>query len=118
MRDELKQPARWCNGESIRFTVGRPGVHSLSRVIPKDFKKWYLVGAQHIKGICLHLYVADRWPTCASPDYSCEVANPACHKRRLLATHQWHFALLVVGLPITQDWFEMGCHLSPLPNFN
>ena len=23
------------------MAVGRPGVHSLSRVIPKDFKNWY-----------------------------------------------------------------------------
>ena len=35
------------------------------------------------------------------------------HGRRLLGTHQWQSALLVVGLPVTQDWFEMGCHLSP-----
>ena len=35
------------------------------------------------------------------------------HVRRLLGTHQWQSALLVVGLPVTQDWFEMGCHLSP-----
>ena len=46
-------------------------------------------------------------------DYNCEVANPACRKRRLLGTHQWQSALLVVGLPVTEDWFEMGCHLSP-----
>ena len=37
------------------------------------------------------------------------------HVRRLLGTHQWQSALLVVGLPVTQDWFEMGCHLSPSP---
>ena len=57
-----------------------------------------LLGAQHIKGIVwktsrqacllcpwarhltgrLHLYVADRWPSRTSPDYNCEVANPAC----------------------------------------
>ena len=35
------------------------------------------------------------------------------HVRRLLGTHQWQSALLVVGLPVTQDWFEMDCHLSP-----
>ena len=29
---------RWCSGESVRFVVGRPGVHSPSQVIPKDFK--------------------------------------------------------------------------------
>ena len=23
-------------------------------------------------------YVADRWPSCTSPDYNSEVANPAC----------------------------------------
>ena len=34
-------------------------------------------------------------------------------KRRLLGTHQWQSALLVVGLPVTHDWFEMSCHLSP-----
>ena len=93
----------------------------------------FLLGAQHKKRITwrtsrqvrllcpwarrltgrLHLYVADRWPTRTSPDYNCEVANPACCKRRLLGTHQWQSALLVVELPVTQDWFEMGCHLSP-----
>ena len=55
----------------------------------------------------------DRWPTRTLPDYNCEVANPAFRKRRLLGTHQWQSALLVVGLPVTEDWFEMGCHLSP-----
>ena len=34
-------------------------------------------------------------------------------KRRLLGTHQWQSALLVVGLPVTEDWLEMGCRLSP-----
>ena len=29
---------RWCSGLSVRFAAGRPGVHSPSRVIPKDFK--------------------------------------------------------------------------------
>ena len=37
------------------------------------------------------------------------------HVRRLLGTHQWQSALLVVRLPVTQDWFEMGCYLSPSP---
>ena len=92
-----------------------------------------LLGAQHKKGIVwrttrqacllcpwarhltgrLHLYVADRWPTRTSPDCNCEVANPACRKRRILVTHQWQSALLVVGVPVIHDWFEMGCHLSP-----
>ena len=61
----------------------------------------------------LHLYVADRWPTRTSPDYNCEVACPACRKRRLLGNHQWQFALLVVGLPVTEYWFQMDCHVSP-----
>ena len=29
----------------------------------------------------LHLYVADRWRTRASPGYNCEVAHPACRRR-------------------------------------
>ena len=49
----------------------------------------------------------------ASPDYNCEVAHRACCKRPLLDTHQWQSAMLVVGLPVTHDWFEIGCHLSP-----
>ena len=57
--------------------------------------------------------VAHRWPTCTSPGYNCEVANPACRKRRLLGTHQWQSALLVVGLPVIHDWFEISFHLSP-----
>ena len=68
-----------------------------------------LLGAQHKKGIvwktsrhaCLlfpwvrhlagrfRLYVADRWLTRTLPGYSCEVAHPTYHKRRLLGTHQW-----------------------------
>ena len=132
-------PARWRSGWSIRFAVGRPGVHSLSRVIPEDFKKWYS------QLFCLALSIK-KWdsmenkpasslvmslgkalngtppPLCGrqvaypgrtSPGYNCEVANQACRKRRLLGTHQWQSALLVVGLPVTHDWFEMGCHLSP-----
>ena len=82
-----------------------------------------LLGAQHKKGmvwrtsrqVCLlypwarhltgrlHLYVPDRWPTRTSPDYNCEIVNPARCERRLLGTHQWQFAYLVVGLPVTQN---------------
>ena len=114
----------------------RPRVHSLSRVIPNDHKMVFtasLLGAQHKKGIVwrtsrqafllcpwarhltgrLHLYVADRWATRTSPGCSCEVANPSCRKRRLLGIHQWQYTFLVVGLPVTHDWFEMGCHLFP-----
>ena len=39
--EEPREPMRWCSGESVRIAVGRPGVYSLCRVIPKDFKKWY-----------------------------------------------------------------------------
>ena len=86
------RPARWCSGYSVRFEVGRRGVHSLGRAIPKDFKKWYsqlpCLALSIKKGIVwrtsrqasllcpwawnltghLQLYVADRWPTCTSPD--------------------------------------------------
>ena len=31
-------PKRWRSGESVRIAVGRPGINSSSRVIPKDFK--------------------------------------------------------------------------------
>ena len=92
-----------------------------------------LFGAQHKKGIVwktsrqacllcpwarhltarLHLYVADRWPTRTSPGYDYEVANSPCRKRRLLGTHQCQSALLVVGLPVIHDWYEMGYHLFP-----
>ena len=41
VQHKMVVPARWCSGESVRFAVGRPGVHSPSRVIPKDFKNWY-----------------------------------------------------------------------------
>ena len=89
-----------------------------------------LLGAQHKKGIAwktsrqacllcpwarhltgrLHLHVADKWHIRISLGYICEVAHPACRKSRLLGTHQWQSALLVVGLPVTHDWYEMGCH--------
>ena len=130
-------PVRRCSGYSVRFAVGRPGIHFSSQIIPKDFKTWYLQLSclalsikqgiawrtsrlaclwcpwpRHLTG-CLRLYVADRWRTRASPGYNCEAAHPACRKKRLLGTHQWQFALLVVGLPIIYDWLQIGCHLSP-----
>ena len=111
-RRAITPPARWCSGESVRIAIGRPGVHSLSRVIPKDFEKWYsqlpflalsikkgimwrtsrqacllCPRARHLTGR-LHLYVADSWPIFTSPDYNFEVACPACCKRQLLGTHQ------------------------------
>ena len=33
-----QKTTRWRSGQSVRFAVGRPGVHSPCRVIPKDFK--------------------------------------------------------------------------------
>ena len=62
---------------------------------------------------CLHLYVAERWRTRTSPSYNCEAAHPACRTRRLFGTQQWQSALLVVGLPVTRDWFKTSCHLFP-----
>ena len=38
MKQKLFVPARWRSSWKVRFVVGRPGVHSLSQVIPKDFK--------------------------------------------------------------------------------
>ena len=93
----------------------------------------FLLGAQHKNGIVwrtsrqacllcpcgrhltgrLHLYEADRWRIRTLPGYNCEVAHPACRKGRFLGTHQWQSALLVVGLPVTHDWLEIDCHLSP-----
>ena len=93
---------------SVRFAVDRPGVYSLSRVIPKDFKKWYsrlsrltlsikkgivwrtsrqacllCPWAKHLTGR-LHLYVADRWPTRTSLGYNCEVAKPSMSQKTTL----------------------------------
>ena len=121
--------------KSIRFAVGRPWVRFLSRVISKDFKKWYsqlswlalrikkeIVSrtnrqvcllcpwARHLTGR-LHLYVAGRWRTRTLPDYNSKSVHPTFCNRRLFNTHQWQSALLVVGLPAVRDRFEMGCQL-------
>ena len=113
------------------------GFISLSRVIPNDFKKWYsqlqclALSIKKRDGVESKLasllvvslgkalngtppslcgkQVAYPFP----PGYNCEVASPACRKKRLLGTHQWQSALLMVGLPVTHDWFKMGCHLFP-----
>ena len=42
MTERFLEQARWCSDENVRIAVGRPEVHSLSRVIPKDFEHWYL----------------------------------------------------------------------------
>ena len=75
----------WCSGYSVRFAVGRPGVHSPSRVIAKDFKRWYpqlsclalgILGglwrtSRQVRLLCPwarhltvrpRLHVEDRWP--------------------------------------------------------
>ena len=93
-----------------------------------------LLGAQHIKGIvwrtsrqaCL-LCPRAKHLTDASTFMLQTGGPPVLHRitivklltqhvRRLLGTHQWQSALLVVGLPVTHDWFEMVCHLSPSLN--
>ena len=93
------------------FTASLLGAQHIKEIVWRTSRQVRLLcpWARHLTGR-LHLYVADRWPTRTSPDYNCEVANQ--HVRRLLGTHQWQSTLLVVGLPVTQDWFEMGCHLS------
>ena len=76
-------PPRLCSGLRVRFVVGKLGVRFPSRIIPKDFSKWYLQlpclalstkgtlwrtrlacllwpWARHLTG-CLHLYEADSW---------------------------------------------------------
>ena len=92
-----------------------------------------LLGAQHKKGIVrrtsrqacllcpwakhltgrLHLCVVEKWRTRISPGCNCEVAHPARRKNGLLGSHQWQSTLLVAGLTVIYDWFEMGYHLSP-----
>ena len=84
-----------------------PEVESYQKTLKNGI--YSLLGAQHKKRIVwktsrqacllcprarhlmrrLHLNVADRWPTRTSSGYNCEVANPACRKKRLLVTHQW-----------------------------
>ena len=39
-----------------------------------------------------------QWRSRTLPGYNCKVAHPACRKSRLLGTHHWQSALLVVGL--------------------
>ena len=63
-------------------------------------------------------YIAITLPTSLKlvvPNYSVQtVPRPACRKRRLLGTHQWQSALLVVWLPVIHNWFKMECHLFPV----
>ena len=47
-----------------------------------------------------------------SKSYNCEVAHSACRKRRLLGTHHWQSALLVVGRPVIMTgskWAAIFC---------
>ena len=95
------------------FTASLPGAqHKIGIVWRTSRQACLCPWARHLTGR-FRLYVADRWPTRTSPGYNSEVAHPTCRKRRLLGTHQLQSALLVVGLPVTRDWFELGCHLSP-----
>ena len=127
-RDGVVVRASTSQSVDLGFT---PYVESYQKTLKMVFTA-SLLGAQHKKGLVrrtsrpacllcpwarhltgrLHLYVEDRWPSRTSSDYNCEVANPAC-QTTLGGTHEWQSALLVVGLPVTQDWFEMSCHLSP-----
>ena len=93
------------------FTASLLGAQHKKEIVWRTSRQACLLcpWARHLTGR-IHLYVADRSPTHTSWGYSCEVAHPA---RRLLGTHQWPSALLVVGLPVTHDWFEMGSHVSP-----
>ena len=96
------------------FTASLLGAQHKKEIVWRTSRQACLLcsWAGHLTGR-LRLYVADRWPTRTSPGYNCEVANPAYRKRRLLDTHQWQSALLVVGLPVTHDWFEGGSYVSP-----
>ena len=115
----ISGPGYWCwpgagaPWSSAMFLSLRRGRITTTKTVKSSRQACLLCpSARHLTGH-LHLYVADRWRTPTSPGYNCEDANPACRKRRLLGTHQWQSTLLVVGLPLIHDWFEMGCHLSP-----
>ena len=46
--DNTMTPTRYRSGQSVRFAVGRPGVHFPNRVIPKNLVfAASLLGAQH-----------------------------------------------------------------------
>ena len=96
------------------FTASLFGTQHKKRIVLRTSQQACLLcrWAGHLTG-CFYLYVADRWHIRSSPGYNCEAAHPAFSIRRLLGTHEWQFALLVVGLPVIHYWFEMGCHLSP-----
>ena len=95
------------------FTISLLGAQHKKVIVWRTSRQACLLGpwGRYLTGR-LHLYVVDRWRTRTS-SYNCEVANPAWRKRQLLGPHQWQSALLVVGLSVIHDWFEMDCHLSP-----
>ena len=76
------------------LTVSALGAQHKQGIVSRTSRQACLLcpWARHLTGR-LHLYVANRWPTRTSPGYNCQVANPACCKRRLLGTHQWHLFL-------------------------
>ena len=100
-----RTPTRWRGDQSVRFPVGRPGVYSPCRVMPKDFKKWYpklpclalaisgmlwrtslqvrllCLWGRHLMGY-FHLYVEDRWPTHLEIGNSQESADIPAKRQR------------------------------------
>ena len=50
-----------------------------------------------LNNTCLRCLIITR----ASSAYNCDAAYPACCKRRLLGTHHWQSALLLVGPPVS-----------------
>ena len=61
------------------FTASLLGAQHKKRIAWRTSRQACLLcpWARHLTGR-IHLYVADRWLTRTSPDYNCEVANPAC----------------------------------------
>ena len=66
------------------FTASLLGAQHKTEIVGKTGQQACLLcsWARHLTK-CLHLYVTDRWPTRTSPDYNCEVANPACQEATL-----------------------------------
>ena len=55
-----KKQTRWRSCWSVRLSVGRPGVQSPSRVLTKDFKKWYSQLLRLALGISWKLWRTNR----------------------------------------------------------
>ena len=57
------------------FTTSLLGAQHKKRIVWRTSRQACLLclWARHLT-VCLHFYVADRWPTRPSPNYNCEVA--------------------------------------------